>query len=79
MPYLRDQKRKLLFSFVFDFVEMAREQRNRRKRRQKWILVSVGLAAALGSAAVAWSYLPSTISVLTEQKNSSSTACTNQN
>lgn len=60
-------------------VEMARQQRNRRKRRQKWILASIGLAVTVGSAAIAWSYLPSSKSVLTEQKNSTSTARTNQN
>lgn len=39
-------------------VEMARQQRHRRKRMQKWIWGSIGLAVTLGAAAVAWSYLP---------------------
>ncbi|XP_077244321.1 bacteriophage N4 adsorption B protein [Tasmannia lanceolata] len=40
-------------------VEMARRQRRRRKRRQRLVWSSVGLAITLGSAAIAWSYLPS--------------------
>ncbi|KAJ3705475.1 hypothetical protein LUZ61_009180 [Rhynchospora tenuis] len=58
-------------------VEMARQQRNRRKRRQKWILASVGLAVTVGAAAIAWQHLPSK-SVLSEQKIPTSTAHTSQ-
>lgn len=39
-------------------VEMARQQRHLRKRRQKWIWSSIGLAVTLGAAAIAWSYVP---------------------
>nr|XP_010906332.1 uncharacterized protein LOC105033294 [Elaeis guineensis]XP_010906333.1 uncharacterized protein LOC105033294 [Elaeis guineensis] len=39
-------------------VEIARQQRNRRKKRQKWIWGSIGLAVTLGAAAIAWSYFP---------------------
>uniref|UniRef100_A0A0D9VJZ3 Uncharacterized protein n=1 Tax=Leersia perrieri TaxID=77586 RepID=A0A0D9VJZ3_9ORYZ len=41
-------------------IEMSRQQRDIRKRRQKWFWGSVGLAVTLGTAAIAWSYLPST-------------------
>ncbi|KAH0467776.1 hypothetical protein IEQ34_002809 [Dendrobium chrysotoxum] len=40
-------------------VERARQRRHRRNRRQKWFWCSIGLAVTLGSAAIAWSYLPS--------------------
>ncbi|XP_058113879.1 uncharacterized protein LOC131256839 [Magnolia sinica] len=43
-------------------VEKARQQRHRRKRRQRWVWGSIGLAIMLGSTALAWSYLPSTSS-----------------
>ncbi|OVA18759.1 hypothetical protein BVC80_1831g328 [Macleaya cordata] len=39
-------------------VEMSRHQREIRKRRQRWIWSSIGITIALGSAALAWSYLP---------------------
>ncbi|XP_008784926.1 uncharacterized protein LOC103703745 [Phoenix dactylifera] len=39
-------------------IEMARQQRHRRKKRQKWIWGSIGLAVSLGAAAIAWSYFP---------------------
>ncbi|KAL5207496.1 hypothetical protein ABZP36_031931 [Zizania latifolia] len=39
-------------------IEMSRKQRNKRKKRQKWFWGSVGLAVTLGTAAIAWSYLP---------------------
>lgn len=39
-------------------IEMSRQQRNKRKKRQKWFWGSVGLAVTLGTAAIAWSYLP---------------------
>ncbi|XP_020270442.1 uncharacterized protein LOC109845581 [Asparagus officinalis] len=39
-------------------MEMARQQRHRRKRRQRWILGSIGVAVTLGAAAIAWSYTP---------------------
>jgi len=37
---------------------MARQERYRRKRRQRWIWGSIGLAVTLGAAAIAWSYIP---------------------
>ncbi|XP_006647759.2 uncharacterized protein LOC102710093 [Oryza brachyantha] len=40
-------------------IEMSRQQRSIRKKRQKWFWGSVGLAVTLGTAAIAWSYLPS--------------------
>ncbi|WVZ74034.1 hypothetical protein U9M48_022264 [Paspalum notatum var. saurae] len=40
-------------------IEMSRQQRKERKKRQKWFWGSVGLAVTLGAAAIAWSYLPS--------------------
>ncbi|XP_077221189.1 uncharacterized protein LOC143854934 isoform X1 [Tasmannia lanceolata] len=41
-------------------IEMARRHtQHRRKRRQRWVWSSIGLAITLGSAAIAWSYLPS--------------------
>ncbi|KAJ6845510.1 uncharacterized protein M6B38_287305 [Iris pallida] len=39
-------------------VEMARQHRHRKKRRQRWIWNSVVLAVTLGTAAIAWSYSP---------------------
>ncbi|KAL9245883.1 hypothetical protein vseg_019482 [Gypsophila vaccaria] len=39
-------------------VEIARNDRHKRKRRQKWIWGSIATAITLGSAALAWSYLP---------------------
>lgn len=39
-------------------VEMARQHRHRRKRRQKWLWSCIGLTITLGTAALAWSYLP---------------------
>lgn len=39
-------------------VETARKLRNRNRRRKKWFWGSVGLAVTLGSATIAWSYLP---------------------
>lgn len=40
-------------------IEMARRDRQRKRRRQKWVWGSVAAAITLGSAALAWSYLPS--------------------
>jgi len=40
-------------------IEMSRQQRKERKKRQKWFWGSVGLAVTLGATAIAWSYLPS--------------------
>lgn len=37
---------------------MARRERQRRSRRQRWIWGSVTTAIAVGTAAIAWSYLP---------------------
>ncbi|KAH7682771.1 hypothetical protein IHE45_05G142800 [Dioscorea alata] len=39
-------------------VERAREQRLKRKRRQKWLWSSIGLALTIGAASLAWSYFP---------------------
>ncbi|KAL2333726.1 hypothetical protein Fmac_014939 [Flemingia macrophylla] len=39
-------------------VEMARRERQRRSRRQRWIWGSITTAIALGTAAIAWSYFP---------------------
>ncbi|XP_019444781.1 PREDICTED: uncharacterized protein LOC109348703 isoform X1 [Lupinus angustifolius] len=39
-------------------VETARRERQRIKRRQRWIWGSITTAMALGTAAIAWSYLP---------------------
>lgn len=51
-------------------IEMTRQQRNKRRIRQKWIWASISLAMTLGSAAIAWSYLPSK-SMSNEQKDTS--------
>ncbi|KAL4020163.1 hypothetical protein IC575_018933 [Cucumis melo] len=40
-------------------VDLARRERLRRKRRQRWIWGSVATAITLGTAVLAWSYLPS--------------------
>ncbi|KAG2651859.1 hypothetical protein PVAP13_1NG320719 [Panicum virgatum] len=40
-------------------IEMSRQQRKERKKRQKLFWGSVGLAVTLGATAIAWSYLPS--------------------
>ncbi|XP_064948117.1 uncharacterized protein LOC135598368 [Musa acuminata AAA Group] len=47
-------------------VELARQHRNRRKRRQKWFWCTVGLLVTVGATAVAWSYLPVSRSSTTE-------------
>ncbi|XVF15797.1 hypothetical protein REPUB_Repub09cG0187200 [Reevesia pubescens] len=39
-------------------VEMARRNRQRKKRRQRWVWGSIAAAITLGTAALAWSYLP---------------------
>ncbi|XP_022775331.1 uncharacterized protein LOC111317195 [Durio zibethinus] len=39
-------------------VEMARRDRQRKKRRQRWVWGSIAAAITLGTAALAWSYLP---------------------
>ncbi|KAK7346414.1 hypothetical protein VNO80_20933 [Phaseolus coccineus] len=39
-------------------VEMARRERQRRSRRQRWIWGSITTTLALGTAAIVWSYLP---------------------
>ncbi|PPR81668.1 hypothetical protein GOBAR_AA39047 [Gossypium barbadense] len=40
-------------------IEMARRDRQRKKRRQKWVWGSIAAAITLGMTALAWSYLPS--------------------
>ncbi|XP_040959059.1 uncharacterized protein [Gossypium hirsutum] len=40
-------------------IEMARRDRQRKKRRQKWVWGSIAAAISLGMTALAWSYLPS--------------------
>lgn len=48
-----------LLIFVFlDFIEMARRDRQVRKRRQRWVWGSIATAITLGTAALAWSYIP---------------------
>ncbi|KAJ1408857.1 hypothetical protein SESBI_23269 [Sesbania bispinosa] len=39
-------------------VEMARRERQRKSRRQRWIWGSITTVIALSTAAIAWSYLP---------------------
>ncbi|XP_074302768.1 uncharacterized protein LOC141634533 [Silene latifolia] len=39
-------------------VEIARRDRHKRRRRQKWVWGSIVTAITLGSAALVWSYLP---------------------
>ncbi|KAI4314826.1 hypothetical protein L6164_027694 [Bauhinia variegata] len=39
-------------------VELARRERQRRRRRQRWIWGCIATAIALGTGAIAWSYLP---------------------
>ncbi|XVF62066.1 hypothetical protein PTKIN_Ptkin08bG0187100 [Pterospermum kingtungense] len=39
-------------------IEMARRDRQRKKRRQRWAWGSIAAAITLGTAALAWSYLP---------------------
>ncbi|XP_042438746.1 uncharacterized protein LOC122024241 [Zingiber officinale] len=51
-------------------VEMARQQRNRRKRRQKWFWGSICLAITITGAAITWSYVPSTEAIPSESKSS---------
>ncbi|XP_074586596.1 uncharacterized protein LOC141842284 [Curcuma longa] len=53
-------------------VEMARQQRNRRKRRQKWFWRSICLAITITGAAITWSYLPSTEAIPSESKSATS-------
>jgi len=53
-------------------IEMSRQQRKERKRRQKWFWGSVGLAVTLGATAIAWSYLPSSQTQASADSNSPS-------
>ncbi|KAK9670189.1 hypothetical protein RND81_13G184300 [Saponaria officinalis] len=39
-------------------VEIARRERQKRRRRQKWVWGSIATAVTLGTAALAWSYFP---------------------
>ncbi|XP_031255026.1 uncharacterized protein LOC116113029 [Pistacia vera] len=39
-------------------VEMTRRNRQRRKRKQRWVWGSIAAAITLGTAALVWSYLP---------------------
>ncbi|GLU19862.1 hypothetical protein SLE2022_360860 [Rubroshorea leprosula] len=39
-------------------IEMARRDRHRRKRRQRWVWGCIATAITLGTAALVWSYLP---------------------
>ncbi|KAI5588524.1 hypothetical protein BDE02_05G103600 [Populus trichocarpa] len=41
-----------------EVIEMARRNRQARKRRRKWIWGSIAAAITLGTTALAWSYLP---------------------
>ncbi|MCL7042787.1 hypothetical protein MKW94_010364 [Papaver nudicaule] len=54
-------------------MEMARHDRQRRKRRQRWIWSSIGVTIALGSAALAWSYYQPTSKVVLPSSSSQST------
>ncbi|EOA23929.1 hypothetical protein CARUB_v10017143mg [Capsella rubella] len=40
-------------------IEVARRERQKRKKRQRWIWGSIAATITLGSAALAWSYIPS--------------------
>ena len=42
-----------------DVLEMARRDRQRRERRQRWVWGSIASALTLGTAALAYSYIPS--------------------
>ncbi|KAL6273975.1 hypothetical protein ACE6H2_024667 [Prunus campanulata] len=42
-----------------DVLELARRDRERRERRQRWVWGSIAAALTLGSAALAYSYIPS--------------------
>ncbi|CAN6233795.1 unnamed protein product [Urochloa humidicola] len=53
-------------------IEMSRQQRKDRKKRQKWFWGSVGLAVTLGATAIAWSYLPSSQPQASADSNSTS-------
>ncbi|CAN6253618.1 unnamed protein product [Urochloa humidicola] len=53
-------------------IEMSRQQRKERKKRQKWFWGSVGLAVTLGATAIAWSYLPSSQPQASADSNSTS-------
>nr|CAB3447645.1 unnamed protein product [Digitaria exilis] len=53
-------------------IEMSRQQRKERKKRQKWFWGSVGLAVTLGATAIAWSYLPSSQPQASADSNSAS-------
>ncbi|KAH0902941.1 hypothetical protein HID58_042444 [Brassica napus] len=46
--------------FVSDFLsrELARRERQKRKKRQRWIWGLIAATITLGSAALAWSYIP---------------------
>lgn len=48
----------LLTLAISHFVEVARHGRHMRKIRQKWVWGSIAAAITLGTAALAWSYLP---------------------
>ncbi|KAB1214554.1 hypothetical protein CJ030_MR5G013403 [Morella rubra] len=41
-----------------DALEVARHERQMRKRRQRWVWGSIATAITLGTAALAWTYLP---------------------
>lgn len=41
-----------------DALEVARHERQRKQRRQRWIWGSIAATITLGTAALAWSYLP---------------------
>ncbi|RZC88549.1 hypothetical protein C5167_016411 [Papaver somniferum] len=54
-------------------MENARHDRQRRKRRQRWIWSSIGVTIALGSAALAWSYYQPTSKGVLPSSSSHST------
>lgn len=68
-PISESSKKNICASFdhlIIVIAELARQHRNRRKRRQKWFWCSVGLLVTVGATAIAWSYLPVSRSSTTE-------------
>lgn len=41
------------------FVENSRRERERKEQRQRWVWGSIAAVLTIGTAALAWSYLPS--------------------
>lgn len=49
----------MLLNLCVIFVETARREREKKERTQRWVWGSIATALTLGTAALAWSYLPS--------------------